>query len=75
MKEEINILIIEDNIIARETIMDVLSPLNCSFVEVDNGEEALEVIKQSAETLDAIILDLQLTGISGIETLKIPPSF
>src|SRR2546423_9353645 len=68
MDETIKVLIIEDNRYARETIKNELSDLNYYFVEATSGEQALALINR--QSFDAIILDIGLPGISGLEVLS-----
>jgi len=62
------ILIVEDNQIARDTIEDTLSGLDCKFTWAESGEQALPLIKKIA--FDVIIMDMRLPGIDGLETFR-----
>lgn len=68
MDSQSTVLIVDDNALARETIKHILSELNCRCVEAETGEHALKLIQRTP--LDAIILDLKLPGIDGLETLR-----
>lgn len=68
MSKKTRVLIIEDNPLARETIEDVLSGLDCKFTWAESGEQALPLIKRA--TFDVIIMDIRLPGIDGLETFK-----
>lgn len=68
MGKKTKILIVEDNPLARDTIEDVLSGLDCKFTWAESGEEALPVIRRGA--FDVIIMDIRLPGIDGLETFK-----
>lgn len=65
----LTILIVEDEQEVREGIKKHLfKSLNCQIKEANNGEEALEKIKNN--NFDLIILDIKLPGLSGIDILK-----
>jgi CheY-like chemotaxis protein len=68
MKENVNVLVVEDRAVIRKTIMNSLSGLGCFFSEAESGEQALTLIEHTK--FDVIFLDLKLSGISGIETFK-----
>ncbi len=63
------ILIVEDNYLNVEVICRLLKICECEFKAVDNGLKALELIKNS-EKFDAILMDINLPEMSGIETSK-----
>jgi DNA-binding NtrC family response regulator len=50
------------------TIVNRLNKRNFEATGVLSGEEALETIKK--ETFDIVVLDVKMTGIDGIETLR-----
>ncbi len=71
-KKKIEIIIIEDNRLFRNTLVDFinLSPeMNCSY-DFISCEDALKVIEEKALDPDIILLDIGLPGISGIEGIK-----
>jgi|SRR5271157_589032 len=51
-----------------ETMMDILSELNFTVTTADDGFKAIELARDG--TFDAILLDVKMPGIDGIETLK-----
>jgi len=60
-----NILLVEDNKINRKVIRNLLSGLPINITETDNGNKALEKLKQTR--YDAVLMDVQLPDINGIE--------
>jgi DNA-binding response OmpR family regulator len=62
------ILIVDDDPVIRELLQDCLGPLNVETETVSRGREALEVILTGEYS--AVILDLMLPEISGLEILK-----
>ena len=73
MKNVLNILLVEDNMIEimkiRRTI--TLLNLNHKVIEAKNAEEALLLLQNSSIIPDIILLDLNMPKISGIEFLSI----
>ena len=51
-----------------ETMMDILSEMNFKVIEATDGYKAIDFIKEG--TFDAILMDIRMPGIDGIETLK-----
>ncbi len=70
MTDELKILIIDDEPLARRIIRRQLKsePLVKTLIEAQNGDEALEIIKQIAP--DIIYLDIQMPGCNGFEMLE-----
>ncbi|MEW6616455.1 MAG: response regulator [Thermodesulfobacteriota bacterium] len=67
MQDEANILIVDDELGPRESLKMILKPISNVYT-AENGEEALEFIKQKPVNL--VTLDLKMPGIPGIEVLK-----
>lgn len=64
-----HILIVEDNAEERESIIHLISGINkVKFDAVGTAEEALQLL--SSRSYDCMIMDLNLTGQSGIELLN-----
>lgn len=73
MGKALNILLIEDDEIEVMKFNRVLKTIdsNHKIIEANNGEEALEVLKEKEIIPDIILLDLNMPRISGIEFLGI----
>ena len=69
----LNILFIEDDIIEGIKFNRVLSQLGLKhrLIEVNNGEEALELLQSGGDLPDIILLDLNMPKMNGIEFLRI----
>lgn len=68
MKQQIKILLVDDERSVREAIKQSLKD-DYRVTTVGSGEEAIDIMKNTRP--DLIILDINLPGIGGIETLKI----
>lgn len=64
-----NILIVDDELINRE-ILSVILKDEYDVILAEDGEAALREIVENADTLSAILLDLIMPGIGGVEVLK-----
>ncbi|MBL9125469.1 MAG: response regulator [Planctomycetaceae bacterium] len=63
------ILYVEDDSLTRQTIAGRLRRRGFQIVEAASGEEALEVAGDGAQ-FDVALLDVDLPGINGLETLR-----
>lgn len=66
MKTE-TLLVVDDEIAMRLNVRDLLGSPSLTVLEAGDGSEALELVER--EKIDVILLDINLPGIDGIETL------
>ena len=66
--EQTKILVIDDELVIRESLAGWLERDGYFVGKAANGEEALSVLK--AERFDILLLDIQLGGMSGMEVLE-----
>jgi two-component system cell cycle response regulator DivK len=62
------ILVVEDNVKNLKLVRDVLQHAGYDVVAAETGERALEVAGEMR--VDLVLMDLQLPGIDGTETLR-----
>jgi two-component system, cell cycle response regulator DivK len=62
------ILVVEDNPLNLKLVRDVLQVAGYHVIEAQSGEEGLRVAKEDPP--DLVLMDLQLPGIDGTETLR-----
>lgn len=62
------ILVVEDNPLNLKLVRDVLEFAGYEVVEAHSGEDALRVAQEAPP--DLVLMDLQLPGIDGSETLR-----
>ena len=70
---KVKILVVEDNKINQMITKKILNKMNLNCDVVDNGEEAVELVKEN--TYDIVLMDIHMPGISGLEATKIIRSF
>lgn len=69
--ENINLLIVEDQCILRQVLASMLRMGGISLItEAENGECALQSLRDSSEPYDLIITDLYMPKLSGLELIK-----
>ncbi len=73
MKRNLNILLVEDNFIEIVKLKRAISHLEMDHevVEAENGEMALELLREGQINPDIILLDLNMPKMNGLEFLSI----
>ena len=69
----LTVLYVEDDKDLRKSFSDILNKLFCKVILVDDGLSALEIFKDSLnceETIDAIISDIKLPKLNGLDLLE-----
>jgi len=61
------VLVVDDELLARQLFADVLREAGYVTHQAENGEQALEIAQQ--ETIDVVLLDIMMPGMSGLEVL------
>jgi signal transduction histidine kinase len=69
MSAQVSILVIDDEQIMRDGCSRILSKDGWSVFTAENGKKGLEEIQGRPESLDVILLDLMMPGMSGMEVL------
>ncbi len=64
------ILIVEDEEALREVLKDVLAPLGYELIEARDGEEAVQIFRESASSIDLVILDIGMPKLQGDEVFQ-----
>ena len=62
------VMIVDDSHTIRQAMCFILGS-ECEVTSVENGDKAFELISQGTD-FDVVSLDLEMPGMSGIETLK-----
>lgn len=64
----LRILVVDDNLSAREILVGLLRDYVYDVVSVESGEAALALVSADGEPFDVILLDWRMPGMDGIET-------
>ena len=64
----IRVLVVDDEAAIRRAIRPPMLELGFQFSEASRGEEALQLLHSG--TYDVVLLDINMPGIGGIETLR-----
>ncbi|KPL18295.1 MAG: hypothetical protein AMJ92_08630 [candidate division Zixibacteria bacterium SM23_81] len=68
MRKDVHILVVDDERIMRDSLSDWLLEEGYEVVAVEDGARALEKVR--AERWDALLVDLKMPGMDGIEVLE-----
>ena len=63
------VLVVDDDVVLRDLLCTVLSPLGCEIVAAGSGEEALTELLQ--RKVAVIVLDINMPGMDGFETAQL----
>lgn len=66
----LNILLVDDSIVARKQLTDALSHMNVPFQVTENGHDALAIMKAEADKgapIDLLVSDIEMPGLDGYE--------
>ena len=67
-----NILVVDDVLENRKLVTATLANESFFFIEAHNGQEALEIMKDTSNSIDLILMDLRMPIMNGYEsTIKI----
>jgi two-component system KDP operon response regulator KdpE len=67
-QQAIRILVVDDESAIRRALRPPLVELGFQVAEASRGEEALQLLRST--TFDAVLLDVNMPGIGGVETLR-----
>ena len=66
----LNILIAEDNKVNQQVIEGMLHKAGHKVLLCNSGDKALDVLGESLETIDMVILDMNMPEVSGLDVVK-----
>ena len=66
------VLVVDDNDFNRELVRDILEDEDIAVYEAEDGSSAIELLEsEQADDIDAVLMDVRMPGMDGIETTKI----
>jgi two-component system chemotaxis response regulator CheV len=66
----LNILLVDDSMVARKQLTDALSYMNIPFLVTENGHDALLIMESEADKgtpIDLLVSDIEMPGLDGYE--------
>ncbi|MCB0214260.1 MAG: response regulator, partial [Anaerolineae bacterium] len=63
------VLVIDDELSIREVVTDILQMKGFTIYQAANGEEGIKQLQKYQNTIDLVLLDMKMPGLSGDETL------
>src|SRR5512142_3421864 len=64
-----NILVVDDEVVARQSLTDILKLEGYNAVSVPNGQAAIEHVR--THPIDLMIVDLRMPGMDGLEVVQV----
>ena len=68
MDEEITVLVVDDDDIARTLARELLEHFGCRVMTAEDGTEGVRVVREHGEQIDVVLLDMTMPRMSGAET-------
>jgi len=68
MEHKASILIVDDELIVRDSLSDWLAEDGYNASAVKNGEEAIKLVQE--KDWDVLLVDLKMPGLSGLDVLS-----
>ncbi|VUD40466.1 Autoinducer 2 sensor kinase/phosphatase LuxQ [Thalassocella blandensis] len=65
-----NILLVEDNRLNQEVAEALLKMSGCNITTVSSGVQAIEVMKHDSESIDVILMDIQMPIMDGVKATQ-----
>jgi DNA-binding NtrC family response regulator len=66
-KQDITILIVDDEDFIRIVTQDILSSTGCEIILAEDGQEAVEIFKERHTEIDLVIMDMKMPKMNGCE--------
>ena len=63
------VLVVDDDLTSCELFKELFKELRVKCLEVNNGHDALKVVKENAN-IKLVLMDIKMPGLDGIETMK-----
>jgi CheY-like chemotaxis protein len=68
-----SILLADDDLVARDTLREIVAPLGYRTLLASDGMEALEIVRQ--EVIHAALFDMHMPNLTGLEALQMLRQF
>ena len=61
------ILVVDDSKTYRESLRVILDKMNLNIIEAENGEQALDILKDTKENISVVITDYEMPKMNGLD--------
>jgi DNA-binding NtrC family response regulator len=65
-----SVLVVENDLLVREALEDILSTIGLKVIGADNGDEGVAAYQALQDEIELVILDVRLPGMDGPKILK-----
>ena len=66
----INILLVEDNLVNQLVAKELLKTMLANVIIAENGEKALEILADKKQTIDVVLMDIQMPVMDGLTATR-----
>ncbi len=66
----LKVMVVDDTAAAREVLAEQLGAFRFEVQTVSNGEDALKALEQAETPFDLVMMDYQMPGLDGLETIR-----
>lgn len=68
--QDCTILLVEDNLINQEVAIAMLTKVGANIIVANNGQEAVNEVRQNGDNIDLILMDLQMPVMDGYQATR-----
>lgn len=68
--KNLKVLVVEDDVVSRALLGEILKQCEIQVVFARNGKEALDIIMTDGDTIDIILMDLKMPIMNGYESTR-----
>jgi CheY-like chemotaxis protein len=65
------ILVAEDNAVNQLILREMLAKSGATLIPVNDGQQALETFLEEQDAFDAVLMDIQMPGMDGLEATRL----
>ncbi len=66
----LRVLLVEDNVINQQVARGILRKAGVSVISADNGQQAIDILTNTTDGFDAVLMDIEMPVLDGISATK-----
>ncbi|MCA9979614.1 MAG: response regulator [Anaerolineales bacterium] len=70
MSTQKHVLVIDDEVVVREAVEDILESIDIVVISAGDGREGIALFQAHRDKISGILLDMKMPGLSGPDTLR-----